>query len=128
MSNLQNMQSENAMLSQAAPPRTGSRQQQRSSSVASRVSSTQGAVTPITSKRSERSDPTLPTGSAGEFHSRAGLTTQGSVGGGTLLGSQQSNRPISRGRTMPDMVDNLGGVAAETTFLSQGGFSNARPR
>ncbi|RUS81620.1 hypothetical protein EGW08_010633, partial [Elysia chlorotica] len=126
MSNLQNMQSENAMLSQSGPPRTGSRQQlQRSSSVASRASSTQGAVTPVnTSKRSERSDPTLPPGSAAEFQSRAELTTQGSVG----LGSQQSMRPISRGRTMPDMVDSMGGVGPETTFLSQGGFSNARPR
>lgn len=125
MNNLQNMQSENAMLSQTARP--GSRQQlQRSSSVASRVSSTQGAVTPVTSKRSERSDPTLPTGSGGDFHSRAGLTTQGSGAG--VPSSQQSLRPISRGRTMPDMVDNMGGVAGETTFLSQGGFSNARPR
>ncbi|GFS13776.1 histone-lysine N-methyltransferase SETD1B-A-like [Elysia marginata] len=129
MNNLQNMQSENAMLSQAGAARPGSRQQlQRSSSVASRVSSTQGAITPITSKRSERSDPTLPTGSAGEFQSRAGLTTQGSGGGGTLLGSQQSMRPISRGRTMPDMVDNTGAMAGEATFLSQGGLGNARPR
>ncbi|GFN85727.1 histone-lysine N-methyltransferase setd1b-a-like [Plakobranchus ocellatus] len=130
MNNLQSMQNENAMLAQTVPPGAVNKHQQqqlqRSPSVASRVSSTHGAVTPITSKRSERSDPTLPTGSV-DFHSRAGLTTGGSGGGGAPLLSQQSLRPISRGRTMPDMVDSVERVG-ETTFLSQGSFGNARPR